>query len=455
MNQDLTKGTPGGVLWRFCLPLFFGALVQQLYVVTDSLVAGRLIGETALAAVGNTYQITLLYQALAFGAAMGASVVVSQLFGAGRQKDVRGAVSTALVATGALCALLTTLGLACGDAMLRLMQTPKDAFLLSHQYMVLYTAGLLPLFLFQVALGIFAALGDAKTSALFLSFTSLANVALDLLFVAYFRLGVAGIACATLLCQLGGAILSLLILKRRFRKLRSIDHTEKSACFSPMYLRQMAQIALPVTLQQFMISLGNVLIQANVNRFGLDVSAGYAAAVKLNNMAISGLMAFDKGMSSFGAQNLGAKKPDRIRSGRNAAILFSVCFGVAISALYLFFRADLLRLFLRTGGAEAMRAGEQFFCLVMPFYLLVSLKIACDGTLRGLGAMRPLLIGTFVDLFLRVTCGYLFCARWGSAGIWAAWPVGWGIGTVLSIIFSKRAVRKLEADDDRANAEVS
>lgn len=442
MNRDLTRGNPGSVLWRFCLPLFFSALVQQLYVVTDSLVAGRFIGEAALAAVGNTYQITLLYQALSFGAAMGVSVVVSRLFGAGRKSDVHTAASTALLASAAFCVLLTLLGLLGCGALLRLIQTPEDVFSLSKQYLYLYTAGLLPMFFYQILLGIFAALGDAKTPAVFLSLSSLANIVLDILFVVRFQLGVAGIAWATLLCQTCSAIIALAILRKRLsiKEQPQVD-VEKVPRFSLPLLKAMLQIALPVTLQQLIVSVGNVLIQANVNSFGSGVSAGYAAAIKMNNMAITALMSFDKGMATFAAQNIGAKKPERIRSGLNAAMLMSVSFGVTIAAVFYVFRVELLGLFLRSASAEAMLAGEQFFRIVIPFYLFVSLKIACDGTLRGLGAMRELLIGTFVDLSLRVGCGFLFAAIWGSIGIWAAWPVGWVTGTVLSAVFIERKLR--------------
>ncbi len=442
MNHDLTKGNPFGVMWRFCLPLFFGVLVQQLYVVTDSLVAGRFIGEVALAAVGNTYPITLLYQALVFGAATGVSVVVSRYFGAGETHRVRVAIRTALLATLLFCAVLTLVGFLGLNGLLRLIRTPGDALAQSRQYLVLYTAGLVPLFLYQITLGVFTALGDAKTPTAFLALSSLFNIVLDLLFVIHFRLGVAGIALATLMCQTLSALFALALMRRRLKSMPRCDGEGCASQFSLLLLHEMLQIALPVTLQQLIVSVGNVFIQANVNRFGSGVSAGYGAVIKLNNMAISGLMAFDKGMATFAAQN-GAQKPERIRSGRNSAILLSVTFGLAIAAVFYLFRAELLGLFLREGSADAMNTGEQFFRIVLPFYLFVSMKIACDGMLRGLADMRHLLIGTFVDIALRVGCGFIFSALWGSIGIWAAWPVGWVTGTVLSMVFVEKKLRKM------------
>lgn len=430
------------MIWRLCLPLFFGALVQQLYVVMDSLVAGRYIGETALAAIGNTYQITLLYQAIAFGAATGVSVVSSRRFGAGKGEDIRAATTTALISVTLLCAVLTLLGLVSCNALLRLIRTPEDVLLQSKQYLYLYTVGLLPLFYYQVSLGIFTALGDAKTPAVFLTISSLSNIALDFLLVVRFHLGVSGIAWATLICQTGSAAASLILLKNRLSTIQRNMRKVKTGKFSFSLLREMLQIALPVTLQQVIISTGNILIQANVNSFGSSVSAGYAAVIKMNNMAIAALLAFDKGMASFSAQNSGANKAERIRLGRNAAALFSALFGISIAAVFLIFRAELLHFFLRTGSAEAMQTGGRFFLIVIPFYLFVSVKIAFDGTLRGLGAMRELLTGTFVDLSLRVACGFLFSAIWGSVGIWAAWPVGWVTGTVLSAVFTSSVLRR-------------
>ena len=447
MNHDLTKGNPFGVMWRFCLPLFFGALVQQLYVVTDSLVAGRFIGEVALAAVGNTYPITLLYQALSFGAATGVSVVVSRHFGAGETNEVRAAIRTALLAVLALCVVLTATGFLGLDGLLQLMRTPQDALAQSRQYLVLYTAGLIPLFLYQLALGVFTALGDAKTPTVFLSLSSLTNIALDLLLVIRFRLGVAGIALATLACQTLGALFALALMQRR---LKSMPRCEGEGCaprFSRPLLREILQIALPVTLQQLIVSVGNVFIQANVNRFGSGVSAGYGAVIKLNNLGISALMAFDKGMATFAAQN-GAQKPERIRSGRNGTILLSVMFALSVAAVFYLFRAELFGLFLRGGSLAAMEMAVWFFRIVLPFYLFVSVKIACDGMLRGLADMRRLLIGTFVDIALRVGCGFLFSAFWGAVGIWAAWPVGWVTGTALTLAFTAGKLRL----DRRGNA---
>lgn len=443
MNRDLTQGTPGGVIRRFSLPLFFSVIFQQLYIVVDSLVAGRFVGEAALAAVNNTYQITLLYQALAIGFAMGSSVVVSRLFGAGRKRDVASAATTALISCLALCAVLTAAGLAGATALLRLVRTPAELVHDSGLYLSIFTAGLVFLFCYQIALGIFTALGDSRTVFFFLTASSLVNILLDVLFVAKLHMGVAGVAWATFICQAAGGILSVSLVLFKLRRIKSSEQPkERYSVFSPALLKEMLRITIPVTIQQLIISFGSVLIQGNVNRFGADVSAGYAAAIKMNNLAITALMAFDRGMAAFAAQNEGANKPERIRSGLKAGIVLSVSTGLFIGAGYLIFREQIISFFLKSSNVQVLANGTQYLLLVVPFYLFVSIKIVCDGTLRGLSAMRMLLTGTFVDLALRVGCGFLFSALWGPVGIWAAWPVGWITGTALSAFFVTRLLRK-------------
>ena len=201
MNKDLTAGKPGTVLWQFCLPLFGSVIFQQLYNIADSWVAGRFIGQNALAAVGNSYEITLIFIAFAFGCNMGCSVMVSGLFGARDYAGMKTAVYTAMITTGIVCLCLMLPGLAVSNSLLHLIQTPTEVFADSKRYLDIYLWGLPFLFFYNLSTGIFSALGDSKTPFLFLAVSSLSNIALDILFVTVFQMGVAGVAWATFLCQ--------------------------------------------------------------------------------------------------------------------------------------------------------------------------------------------------------------------------------------------------------------
>ena len=229
MNQDLTVGKPEIVLWKFCTPLFGSILFQQLYNIADSFVAGKFIGEEALAAVGNSYGITMIFLAFAFGCNIGCSVIVSQLFGAKNFKDMKTAVSTAMIASGILCAVLMLAGTISCSSLLHQIRTPDEIIGDSKLYLDIYIWGLPFLFFYNIATGIFSALGDSKTPFLFLAASSTANILVDILFVSCLDMGVGGVAWATFLCQGVSCVLSVWVVCRRLSKI----HTEgKAAVFS-------------------------------------------------------------------------------------------------------------------------------------------------------------------------------------------------------------------------------
>ena len=436
MNKDLTVGKPSTVLWQFCIPLFGSIIFQQLYNIADSFVAGKFVGEDALAAVGNSYEITLIFIAFAFGCNIGCSVVVSQMFGAGNYKSLKTAVTTTLIATGVLCAVLMLLGIVFSDALLRLIHTPEDILPASRLYLDIYILGLPFVFYYNVSTGIFSALGDSKTPFLFLMCSSLANIGVDILFTTAFSFifthGVDGVAWATFLCQGVSCVLALFFVLRRLRSIPS----EKARLFSWVLLRKIAAVAVPSTLQQSFISVGNIILQGVINTFGTGVIAGYAASVKLNNLVITSFTTLGNGISNYTAQNIGAGKLPRVREGHRAGLklVWSLCLPLAL--LYFFAGKTLVRFFLDTPSADALHTGITFLRILAPFYFVVSAKLVSDGVLRGAGMMKQFMIATFTDLILRVVLAILFSrTALGSTGIWMAWPVGWSVATVLSLLF--------------------
>lgn len=432
MNKDLTVGNPQTVLWKFCLPMFGSIIFQQLYNIADSLVAGKFIGENALAAVGNSYNVTLVFIAFAFGCNIGCSVIVSQLFGAKEYAKMKTAVYTALIASAVLCAVLMLIGFLCCDLLLVQMKTQPEILADSALYMDIYILGLPFLFFYNIATGIFSALGDSKTPFYFLAFSSTSNIAVDILFVKCFHLGIAGVAWATFLCQGISCILSILLILKR---LYLIKTDKKSGLFSFALLKKLAVIAIPSILQQSFISVGNIFIQSVINSFGISVTAGYSAAVKLNNLVITSFTTLGNGVSNFTAQNIGAGIPERVKSGRRAGLKLVWCLSVPIVLLYVFLGKELLLLFMDSTSAEALLTGRQFLWILSPFYFVVSAKLVTDGVLRGAGAMKPFMVATFTDLILRVVLAYIFSAMFGVIGIWCAWPIGWIIATAMSIYF--------------------
>ncbi len=433
MNRDLTVGNPGAVLRRFCLPLFGSVIFQQLYNIADSLVAGKFIGESALAAVGNSYEITLLFIAFAFGCNIGCSVVVSQLFGGRAYGEMKTAVTTTLIAAGALCLALMAGGLLGSRALLELIRTPEEVMDASRLYLDIYLWGLPFLFFYNIATGIFSALGDSRTPFLFLALSSTANIGVDILFVTAFDMGVAGVAWATFLCQGVSCLLALAVV---FRRLARIPAEGRRPLFSASALGRVAAIAVPSILQQSFISVGNIVIQGAINGFGTGVMAGYSAAVKLNNLVVTSFTTLGNGVSNFTAQNLGAGKTERIDQGFRAGLglVWAVCLPVA--AAYLLAGRQLLCLFIDAPTQTALDTGVTFLRLLSPFYFVVSAKLTADGVLRGTGSMGRFMAATFTDLILRVTLALVLSRTGlGATGIWLAWPIGWTAATVLSLLF--------------------
>ena len=432
MNKDLTVGKPSIVLWKFCLPLFGSIIFQQLYNIADSFVAGKFVGEDALAAVGNSYEITLIFIAFGFGCNIGCSVIVSRLFGAKQYKDLKTAVYTTLIASSVLCAVLMIAGLLLGTPLLHLIHTPANVFADSWLYLKIYIWGLPFVLFYNVATGIFSALGDSRTPFIFLACSSTANIFMDILFVTAFDMGVAGVAWATFICQGISCILAVMFVFKRFAGIKTEG---KIPVFSWLLLKDISVIAVPSILQQSFISVGNVIIQGIINGFGSGVMAGYAASVKLNNLVITSLTTLGNGISNFTAQNLGAEKPERVKEGFRAGVKLVWIICVPLVLLYLFAGKYLVYVFLDTPSEAALSTGITFLRILSPFYFVVSLKLVSDGVLRGAGMMKKFMIATFTDLILRVVLAKALSIPFASTGIWLAWPIGWIIATVMSVIF--------------------
>lgn len=433
MNKDLTTGNPQSVLWRFCLPLFGSIIFQQLYNIADSFVAGKFISENALAAVGNSYEITLIFIAFAFGCNMGCSVIVSKLFGAKDYRGLKTAVSTACIFSGVICLILMIIGITGSDLLLNLMRTPDNVFSDSKLYLDIYVWGLPFVFFYNIATGIFSALGDSKTPFYFLAVSSTSNIAVDIWFVKSFNMGVAGVAWATFLCQGVSCILAMIVVFKRLAKIESGEH---APLFDTQLLKQIVVIAIPSTLQQSFISFGNIIIQSIINGFGAPVMAGYSAAVKLNNLVITSFTTLGNGISNYTAQNIGAKKLLRVKQGFKVGIKLVWMLSLPLFLLYFFGGNIVLKLFMDKPTKLAMETGITYLRILSPFYFVVSAKLVADGILRGAGMMKQFMVATFTDLILRVVLAFCFSkTALGATGIWCAWPVGWCIATALSLIF--------------------
>lgn len=448
MSKDLTKGNPSRALLGFILPMLVSVMFQQLYNMADSMIAGKYAGQDALAAVGASYPITMLFMAVALGSNIGCSVVIAGLFGAKEHTRMKTAIYTSFISAGVLAVILSIFGLTFSSRLMQLISTPDNIFEDSELYLRIYIAGFIFLYLYNVATGAFNSMGDSRTPLYFLIGSSVGNIVLDIVFVKYFYWGVAGVAWATFIAQGVACALASVTL---FFKLRKIETKERAKLFSGELLLKIGRIAIPSIAQQSFVSVGNVFIQRLINSFGSPIIAGYSAAIKLNTFVITSLSTIGNGASQFSGQNMGAGNYERIKKGFRAALLLCIMIACVFSLVLFFGRGFFVKMFLdEEATRKALLSGMQFLMVVAPFYPVISVKLVSDGVLRGTGAITTFMISTFTDLILRVALAYilvLLCGNWfpmlgeeydASFGIWLSWPLGWIIGAGISFFFYKR-----------------
>lgn len=430
MVKDLTQGKPLKVLLIFCIPLLISSIFQQLYNMVDSIIAGKVLGEAALAAVGASYPITMIFTAIALGCNLGCSVIISKLFGERNYTDMKSGVNTILISVAVLGVLLTGIGIGLGSPIMRLLKTPNDIMADSLVYLYIYIGGFLFVLMYNVATGIFSALGDSRTPLYFLVSSSLVNIGLDLLFTMVIPMGVAGLAWATFITQGVAGVLCIVTLIFRLRKIKGEG---KPVWFSPLLLKQMLYVAIPSVLQQSFVSVGNLVIQSIINGYGSSVLAGYIAAVKLNTFVITTITTVAGGLSAFAAQNLGAGKIRRVLHGSGIALLMAMVFIIPFSILFSVIPETMLKLFLEESSALSVSTGIRFLIIVSPFYAVISVKLMLDSVLRGAQSMLSFMVATFADLFIRVIMCYILDPVLGIEGIWWSWPIGWVAATLISV----------------------
>lgn len=325
-NVIMTEGDPKKIIFRFAQPLIFANLFQQLYNTMDTIIVGKINGDEALAAVGVSFAVTMVMIAVATGTGIGTSVLIAKYCGAGNKSKVKTGISTVLIFSLMVAALIAVLGVVLSMPLLRLLKTPQNIINDAANYLRIYSLGMPFMFLYNVQASVFSALGNSKTPFHLLVMSSLLNIGLDLLFVGGFSMGVSGAAWATFIAQGVSAVISFLLLTD---KVYIKDHERAEfSFFSGAVLKEMSSYAAVSVIQQSVVSVGMLIVQSAVNPFGSDVLAGYTAASKIDSFAIMPFIACGNAVSTYTAQNLGAGKKERIREGYKASVL--LCAGIAV-----------------------------------------------------------------------------------------------------------------------------
>ena len=426
-----------GVIWRqillFSIPLILGNLLQQMYNTMDSVIVGNFVGSDALAAVGASSSLLYLLIAFSTGAATGAGVVVAQLYGAGDEKGVHDAVHTALGIAVVLGLILTVVGIVVSPKLLEWMNTPEDIMDQSVEYLRIYFAGVVFNVIYNMAAGILNAVGNSKRSLLYLGIASFLNIGLDIFFIAILKMGVAGAAIATDICQLISSILILGFLVKVPDKYRV---TVKKIRVHKHMAKRIIQIGLPSGIQNMVISLSNVLVQTGVNGFGTNAVAGFSAYLKVDGFNILPVMSFSMAATTFTGQNYGAGKMDRVKRGMWVTVAMSMIYTITTGFLLLTFAEPIISIF--TSDTHVIAYGvlaTKYFC---PFYFLLGLMHSLAGTVRGTGKTIPPMVIILLALcvFRIIWVQFAVPSFESIRGIYLVYPLSWFIGAVLMSLYT-------------------
>ena len=435
--NNLTKGNPTRLILLFSLPMIIGNIFQQFYNLVDSAVVGRYVSVGALAAVGSTGSIVFLITGFAAGVATGFSVVISQRFGADDHDGVRSAYAATIVISTIMSVVLTVVSLYYMEDLLRLMKTPDDIFEDAAKYLEIIFLGMTTTIFYNVLSSVMRALGDSVTPLIFLIVCSILNIALDLLFVVVFGMGVEGVAYATILAQFISAILCFIKIGVSIKILRL--HPKD---FIPRFkiIWQILKIGLPMGFQTSIVAIGVMAIQATVNSLGTVVVAGYTAASKIEQLALQPSLSFGLTMATFTAQNLGAGRFDRIREGVKKCVAISMTVCVVLGGLLCIFGRKITTLFLADEAPEIINGvldnAQLYLVICSLFVWALGLLYIYRNALQGLGNSFIPFFSGISELVLRVYVAIWLSGKIGFLGVCWSSPIAWcGAAALLMISF--------------------
>lgn len=430
----MTEGNIWKLLIIFSIPLILGNLLQQMYNTADSIIVGNFVGSNGLAAVGSGTALINLIIAFSQGAAVGAGVIVSQNLGARDKQKTKLAVHTAMCIAIILGVILSAIGVIFSRDLLIWMKTPKSVLKDSVLYLQIYCGGLILNVIYNMATGILNAAGNSKRPLIYLAIASVTNIILDLVFIKELKWGVKGAAIATDISQALSCVLAVGYLLRVNSDYKLII---KELKIHGNTAKQIIRVGLPTAIQNMVISFSNVLVQSSVNSYGATAMAGYAAYLKIDGFNILPVLSISMAVTTFTGQNVGAKKPDRIKKGMWNALIMGVVYTVIIGVVILLTSHTVLGLF--TKDNEVITYGQlamKYFC---PFYFLLGILNILAGTVRGAGkGVPPMLILLFSMCIFRILWIKIALPFYSTIdGVFILYPISWFVGMVLMIIYTK------------------
>ena len=441
--KDMTAGKPVALILAFAIPILAGNLLQQLYNLVDSLIVGRILGVTALAAVSASGWLDWAVLSIPMGLAQGFSIQAAQYFGANRPEELRRTVGQSILIAVFATMLLEAASQLLLHPVLEWMNTPAETFSLTEGYLRIIYGGLPVVMAVNVLNGFLHALGNSRTPLAALAIASAANMLLDWFFVGYCRMGINGGACATVIAQ----VISALISFRTIRRLYMLHPEKKDLYPDRRMMARLIRLGVPIAFQNVIIAVGGLILQGVVNGFGFIFMAGYNAASRLQGLVEMAGASVGSAVGTFTGQNIGAGKKDRVYRGLHSSARISVGMALGIGAVMVLLGRQILSMFIQDepGLAEQVLSfGYQFLCVMAAGLPMLYLLFVYRSTLQGLGNTVIPMISGFVELGMRVGCALLLPLFFGVWGIYTAEIAAWIGAGVLLIISCYRELRKIK-----------
>ncbi|HBG7747040.1 TPA: MATE family efflux transporter [Clostridioides difficile] len=439
--KDLTTGHEGKSIFFFAMPMLIGSLFQQLYNTADSIIVGRFIGKEAMAAVSGANPIMFLLVAALMGVSLGFSILVSQFYGSGDLKKVKATIDTTYILLFIGSILISILGIVFGGPMLKLMNTPESVFAQSKLYLTIIFSGILFSAGYNSVSAILRGLGDSVTPLYFLIIATILNIVLDLTFIVVLRMGVEGVALATIMAQAVSFIISIIYLNKKHEVLK---FKIKGIVYDNKIFKDGLRLGLPSGVQQMLFSIGNMTLQFLVNSYGTSAMAAFGAGLRIENFISLPIMNLGSAVSTFVAQNIGAGENERVKKGIRESIKMTLVLAVTVIALILLFRENLIALF--NTDKDVIKIGSSYLFIIGPFFLFIGTSFVLSSAMKGAGDSMFALISSIVSLWLgRLPASYMLSKFFGTDGIWMGIPFGWTLGLIVTVIYYKKGHWKTKA----------
>ena len=437
-TNDLTKGNITKGLWGFAIPLMFGNVLQQLYNLVDTWVVGRYVGDNALAAVGSSYTLMTFLTSIIIGLCLGSSSFISMAYGRKRDDVIRNGIFISSIMIGVLTLLIMVLFYMLLDPIISVLQVPSEIFGDMRIYLFYVFMGFAAVYIYNYVSNVLRGLGNSVVPLVFLAVSVVLNIFLDVLFVARFSMGIKGAAVATVIAQYvsgAGIFIYFIAAYPVYRIGRADMHFEKAN------IKDILSLSGFTCLQQSVMNFGILCVQGIVNSFGTTVMAAFAVAVKIDTIAYMPVQDFGNAFSVFVAQNFGAGKADRIRSGIRQAGISVIIFCVCISAIVCGFARPFMSIFVDSSSVQVINVGVQYLRIEGAFYIGIGILFMLYGYYRAVNRPMMSVVLTIISLGTRVVLAYVLSAvpAIGVVGIWVAIPIGWFLADAVGIIFWRKS----------------